>query len=187
MYEVGYIKLYRSITSWEWFNNPNTLKVWLYLLTNANWKDGRFEGEDVPAGSLIIGRKSLSKELHLSERSIRTALNHLKSTNEVTIKSTKKFSLVTIVKWANYQGEVEESDQENVQESDQQVTNKRPTNDQQVTTIEEGKNVRKEERNKSINQNEQLNKEGSEIIGSKGGLPISRRLAEKIGGSYASQ
>ena len=42
-------------------------------------------------------------ELQISERSIRTALNHLKTTQEVTIKTTAKYSIITIEKYDEYQ------------------------------------------------------------------------------------
>src|SRR5690606_366886 len=44
----------------------------------------------------------------------------------LTIKPTNKYSVISILNWHKYQFD----DQQN----DQQVTNKRPTNDQQVTT-----------------------------------------------------
>ena len=150
MTDQGFIKLHRSILKWEWWDDANTTRVFLYLLLNANWEDSRYKGYEVPKGSLVCGRKKLAKELKISERSVRVALEHLKMTNEVTIKTTNKFSVVTIVNWEKYQGQVNENDQQNDQRSDQQVTNKRPTNDH----IKEIKNIRiKEFNNKSCYQN----------------------------------
>ena len=134
----GFIKLHRSILEWEWYDDPNTMRVFIHLLLNAQWEDSRYHGYEVPKGSLVIGRKKLAEELEITERAVRTALNHLKSTNEVTIKVTNQFSIITIVNWAKYQGRDDENDQQNDQQSDQRVTNERPATDH----IKEYKNIR---------------------------------------------
>lgn len=113
--------------TWEWYTETNTKVVFLHLLLNANWEDGNFKGQTIPRGSLVVGRQKLAKDLGLSERQVRTALNHLKSTNEITIKTTNRFTVVTIVNWEKYQDKEEEPTNK--------TTNKRPTtsptNDQQ--------------------------------------------------------
>ena len=141
MTEQGYIKLHRSILGWEWWGDANTTRVFLWLLLNAQWEDSRYRGVEIPKGSLIAGRKIIAEEFGISERNVRTSLNHLKSTNEITIKSTNKFSVITIVNWEKYQG------------FDSEVTNKltnkpslsRPTSDH----IKEIKNIRNKEEKKS--------------------------------------
>ena len=77
----------------------------------------------MPAIISGVIKGSPAEELEISERAVRTALNHLKSTNEVTIKVTNQFSIVTIVNWAKYQGRDDENDQQNDQQNDQRVTN----------------------------------------------------------------
>lgn len=99
----GYIKLHKSITKWEWYKDLNTKVVFIHLLLTANWKDGKYQGIDIPRGSVVTGRKKLAEDLGISEQSVRTAINHLKSTNELTIKSYSKFSVFTINNWDKYQ------------------------------------------------------------------------------------
>ena len=137
--EEGYIKLHRSILNWEWYQDQNTKSVFIHLLLNANWEDSRFRGMDVPRGSLVCGRKKLSKSLGLSEQEIRTSLEHLKSTNEITIKSTNRFSIITIANWEKYQGLREES----TNKSTNNLTNNQPTSNH----IKEYKNIRNKEYN----------------------------------------
>jgi hypothetical protein len=60
----------------------------------------------------------------------------LKTTNEVTIKSTSKWSLITICNYELYQTRATASDQQNVQ----QETSDRPSSDQQATTNKNLKN-----------------------------------------------
>lgn len=136
---MSYIKLDRRICEWEWFTDGNTLKLWIYLLANAQYKDTKFKGIEIKRGQIITGRKKLAECLGMSERQIRSCLKHLEKTQEVTIKSTNRFTLITIVKYDFYQGGGDDSDQQ----SDQQVTNKRPASDHNTRNIrrKEGKNI----------------------------------------------
>lgn len=124
-----WIKLHSKLLNWEWYKVQNTKSVFIHLLLKANWKDGKFKGYDIPRGSLVTGRKQLAEELGITEQEVRTSLKHLKSTNEITIVTTKQFSIITIVNYEMYQ--------QNNQVFNQQVTNSQPTINQQVTTIEE--------------------------------------------------
>ena len=139
--DEGYIKLFRSLKDWEWYQDSNTFRVFLHLLLNANWEDSRYRGHIVPRGSLVCGRKQLSKDLRISEQSVRTALIHLKSTNEITIQPTNRFSIISIVNWEKFQSEGKKS----TNKSTNKLTNNQPTTNQQLTTYKERKNIRKEE------------------------------------------
>ena len=121
-YKNGYIKLYRSLLDWEWYDDANTMRLFVHLLLSANHETKEWHGIKIEAGQLIIGRLKLAEKLKLSERKIRTALKHLKTTKEVTIETTKSYSLITLNNWHLY-------NQENDQENDQQMTtNKNTTN-----------------------------------------------------------
>lgn len=60
---------------------------------------------DVPVkrGQLITTYPRLSRELRLSVKSIRVALQHLKETGEVAVKTYTKFSLITVLNYDYYQ------------------------------------------------------------------------------------
>lgn len=137
----GYIKLYRSMLDWEWFTDKNTLLVFIYILLNANWEDSRYRGHEIPKGSLVTGVPKMAKTLNLSERNVRTALNHLKSTGEVSIKVTNKFSIVTIANWEKYQC----NEMKATSKMTDKVSFNRHSTDIQLTTEEEYKNIRNKE------------------------------------------
>lgn len=126
----GWISLYRKFTEWEWYTDANTMRVFLHLLLKANHKDGNWQGKTIKRGQVVTGRKSLSNELKISEQAIRTSLNKLKITNEITIEITNKFSIITIEKYDVYQ----DNQKENNQQNDQQATNEQPASNQQLTT-----------------------------------------------------
>lgn len=131
----GWVKLYRQITEWEWFTDPETAHLFIYLLAKANRKPTRYKGVEIPAGGLTTSREALSKATGLSEQQVRTALKHLISTNEITKSATSKFTLLIVNNWDRYQ-------QDN-QQVNQQLTNNQPATNQQLTT---NKKVRSKER-----------------------------------------
>ena len=144
MENEGWIKLHRKFLNWEWYTDTNTKVVFLHLLFLANIEDRRYRGIEIKRGDCIIGRHKLAYELNLSEQEVRTAINHLISTNEITIKTTNKFTIVTICKFDSYQRTIQKSDQQTDQQKDQQPTSDRPTSDQQQTTPKELKELNKE-------------------------------------------
>lgn len=137
----GYIKIHRKLKEWGWYRDIITKGVFIHLLLSANYKTSEYKGVRIEEGQVVIGRKKLADDLGISEQQVRTALEHLKSTNEITITSTNKFSVVTIVKWADYQLCCDSSTNNKTNNS----TNEQPTSNQQVTTSKEIKNIRSKE------------------------------------------
>lgn len=127
---------------WEWYNDSVVKDVFLHLLLSANHKDNKYKGIEIKKGQLLTGRLKLASDLNLTEMQIRTALKKLKSTNEITIKTTSKYSIISIKNWDKYQ-------QDN-QQDNQQITNKQPTNNQQITTNNNEKNDKNDKNVKNI-------------------------------------
>lgn len=102
---AGFILLYRQITEWEWYQNPNTFRVFLHCLLKANFTDGRFEGRDIRRGQFVTSLDHLSKETKLSVKEVRTALTHLIGTGELASESCSRYRVITVVKYNEYQDE----------------------------------------------------------------------------------
>ena len=137
MAEQGFIKLHRSILKWEWWQDANTTRVFLYLLLNANWEDSRFQGYNVPKGSLVTSYDSIAANLDISQRNARTAISHLKKSKEVSVKRHSHFSIVSIENWEKYQCFDNTSDNHSV--------NQMTINRQSSDNIKEIKNIRNKE------------------------------------------
>lgn len=103
----GYIKLYRKLVKWGWYQDSVVKSLFLHFLLTASFRDFVLMGKSFKAGQLITGRKKLAEELNFSERQIRTAMEKLKSTGEVTYETTNKFTIVTVVNWEDYQSNEE--------------------------------------------------------------------------------
>lgn len=99
----GYIKLHRKIIDWQWYADRNTFRLFLYLLLNANYEDKHWKNILVKRGQLITSLVHLANGTGLSIQQVRTSLEKLKSTQEITQEVTQKYSLITIVKYSDYQ------------------------------------------------------------------------------------
>lgn len=136
---TGFIKIHRKINEWEWYQDKNVFRVFMHLLLTANFKDLSFQGEIIKRGDVVVGLQKLSKEIGLTFQQTRTSLAKLKSTNEITIKTTNKFSVITLVNYGLYQ----DKDVENNNQDNKRITNKQQTDNKRITTRErreEGKN-----------------------------------------------
>lgn len=141
----SFITVDRKILKWEWYQDVKVFHLFLYFLLRANWEDGRWKGIEVKRGQLITGRLKLSKDTGLTEMEIRTCLNKLKTTNEITIKTTSKYSIITVCKYDTYQNKFDNNNQDVNQQHNQRTTNNQPTNNQQSTTNNNSINNNKEE------------------------------------------
>jgi hypothetical protein len=124
------------------------VSLFIALLLEANYKSKKWQGIVVERGQVIFGRKAWSQKLGISERSMRTCLEHLKTTNEVTIKTTNKYSIITVVKYEEYQPYEPEPTSETTSNSSLD----RPATDQQPTTPKESKKERIEELKENFNE-----------------------------------
>ena len=122
----GWIKLHRKLLEWEWYDEPNTFRLFMHCLLKANHKDNNYRGQLVKAGSFLTSRDLLAKETGLSTQQVRTSLKRLESTNEITTKKSKKGTVLQVVKYVEYQLVN--------QQTNQKLTNNQPTDNQQLTT-----------------------------------------------------
>ena len=102
-HKQGWIKIHRQLLEWEWYDDINVKVLFFHLLLKANHKPKNYKGKI-------------------------TALNKLKSTNEITIKTSPQGTVIQIVNYKKYQIVTNE------------ITNEQPTSNQQVTTNKNVKN-----------------------------------------------
>ena len=138
----GYIRLHRQILKWEWFSNPNTFRLFIYLLLKANYNDQKFEGQVIKRGQLVTSIPKLSQETALTPRQVRVALDHLKLTGEVTDCHNFKYRVITISKYDEYQT--------NDRPNGRQMTDKRQTDDRLMTASKEINKDNKDKNNKPL-------------------------------------
>ena len=166
----GWIKIHRQLLDWEWYNDLNTFRLFMHILLKAQHKPIDWQGIKIEAGSFVTSLDKLSKETGLSIRKVRTALNNLKTTHELTSKTTSRYSIITVNNWNKWQA------------------NDTPI-DKQTTCLCYNKNERREEESSSKTTNNNVVYIGSthfHVYGSYSNVYLSRRqygsLLTQMGG-----
>jgi len=141
----GWIKLHRRLLESSLFDDPQILKLWLWCLLKANHKPSKVlvEKQEVSLkpGQFVTGRfsladeynRGLSKSKKVSPDSLWRWLRKLEKWQKLHIKSTSKYSIVTVLNWGDYQQDA------------QQMHNRCTTDAQQMHT---DKNVKNEKNDK---------------------------------------
>ena len=104
----GHIKLHRALTEWGWYKDLPTCKLWLHVLLRANYKACEWQGIEIPRGAFATSYAALSAESGLTVKQVRTALDKLKSTGEITVKTNRHYTIVTVAKYDEYQSTPDE-------------------------------------------------------------------------------
>lgn len=133
-----YIKLFRKILTWEWYGDTNTFRVFMHILLRANYEPSRYKGHEIGAGECVFGYRAWAEELGLSVQQVRTAIKHLISTHEITIRPTHQFTIVHLEKWEFWQ--IEEG--KATRKPTRKPTNEQHTTNTRVTQSKESKNIR---------------------------------------------
>lgn len=140
----AFIKLYKKLLEWEWYDDGNTFRLFIHCLLKANWKPTSWHGLNLHPGQFITSLPSLAEETHLSIKEVRTALNHLKSTGEVADKTFNKFRIITVNNWDEYQAKGRQGADKGQTEGRQGAT------DKEYKEIKEYKNITTLKSNKKI-------------------------------------
>lgn len=168
----GFISLHRKLKNNPVWNDPNYLKLWIYCLFEASHKDReQLIGNEVvklKRGQFITGRNALAEEMNrgvkpkqkLNERTWFRYLKNLEKWGMLSIKSTNKYSIVTIVNYSIYQDVFKKGDHE----VDQQLSSSCPTTDQQLSTNNNVNNVNNYLSSSNIGA-ELIDEDWKEVIG----------------------
>lgn len=140
----GYIKLYRKMMKWGWYTDTNAKCVFLHLLFLAQYETCFFRGIKLEIGQAVTSIREISVQTGISMQSVRTAIKHLKSTQEITQCTHGKFSVFTIQNYSEYQGDNTASNK--------QVTQSQHTANTEVTQtlILRNQEVKKSRKEKDI-------------------------------------
>lgn len=147
---AGYVKLYRKVMDSFVWTNPYMYKLWNLCLMKASHENRKFlfNGKEIwlNSGEFVTGRdaitfemnKGVKREHQVNSGSVWRWLKRFEKEGMLNIKSTTKYSVVSINNWDAYQA------------SEHQVNIKRTTSEQQVHT---NKNEKNDKNEKNINNN----------------------------------
>lgn len=147
----GYVKLYRKVMDSFVWTNPNMYKLWSLCLMKASHEKRKFlfNGKEVwlNSGEFVTGRDAITFEMNkgakrehqVNSASVWRWLKKFESEQMLNIKSTTKYSVISINNWEEYQV------------NEQQVNSSRTTSEQQVNTYKNEKNDKNEKNNNNNN------------------------------------
>lgn len=101
--EQGWITLNRKIINWKSYNDLPVFKTWIHLLLKANYEDKEWKGQIIKRGQLITSINHLAEETGLTPKQIRRACDILEKGHEIELKKGTQNTLVTIVKYSDFQ------------------------------------------------------------------------------------
>jgi len=129
--DSGFITLHRKILDNPLWKHSGLVHLFIHLLLLATYTQDRFiwngKEEVLERGQLITGRYSLAESLNENPNTIYKRLKLLEKLGIINIKSNTKFSLITIIKYGEYQNKKKEGNSES--------NNKVTTKEQQSNTL----------------------------------------------------
>lgn len=110
----GWIKLHRALLDSSVFADAELLRVLLYCVLQASYRElkvpvGRQVIELQP-GQLLYGRRAVSNRLGIGESKLRGLMHQLETLGMIEVQSSNRYSIVTIVHWAEYQQELDRAE-----------------------------------------------------------------------------
>jgi len=129
----GWICVHRKLLDWEWFEDHNTFRLFVYLMLKANHKDNKWKGIVIKRGQHLTSLDALCVGTGLTKSKIRTSLKKLKSTGDIAHETNNQHTVITMINYNLYQ-DVDT-------QINKQIANKSQTNDNQIAT---NNNVNKE-------------------------------------------
>lgn len=126
----GFFTVHRKIFDHPLWKKPLVAHLAIHLIGKANHETKRFifngHEQEVKRGQLLTGRFALAQETGQKPSSIRNSLKILANIGFLDIKSTNKFSLITLIKYSQYQ--------DKTKKKDSTLDNQRTTTGQQQDT-----------------------------------------------------
>lgn len=99
----GFVKLPRSLLEWRWYGDLNTRPLYIHLLMSAAWDDAMYMNRKIKRGQCCTTVKELSAINQRTIQQTRTVLNHLVSTNDITIEAPPQLSILTLTNYDELQ------------------------------------------------------------------------------------
>ena len=129
--DEGFTKFPNDLRAAPWRNEPKTVAVYFFLRMNAVHFPSGWNCIPMEPGQILSGRAQIAAETGLTQNEVRTALEHLKRTGYITIKTTNKYSVFSFVDKENWGCFDECTTSSPTSES----TSRPPADHQQTTTL----------------------------------------------------
>lgn len=106
--DTGFVLLHRKVNSSAIGRDGYAYAIWCKMITWANWKESRLDGEVVDIGELVTGIDELSEHTGFSRTTIHRKLKLMEAEGMLRRSSVRsrgrKGSKITLINYRKYQG-----------------------------------------------------------------------------------
>lgn len=99
---ADWIRLPRSIFDWDWFDKPEMLSLFLYLLNNAKEKEVKHDVIVEHRGQFLTSLGKLSNIIGAGKQVVRTCLSKLIKMQLIEVNTERLYTIITICNYDNY-------------------------------------------------------------------------------------
>lgn len=99
---ADWIRLPRSMFDWDWFDKPEMLSLFLYLLNNAKEKEVKHDGIVEHRGQFLTSFGKLSTIIGAGKQVVRTCLSKLIKMQLIEVNTERLYSIITICNYDEY-------------------------------------------------------------------------------------
>lgn len=102
----GWVKLHRSLLKSRYGRNMEITGFFSTLLVMANWEKGYCaDGTEIMPGQFMTSQLKLSDYFNCSRKKIKRLLDILESEQQISVLSSSKNSIITVINWDRFQGD----------------------------------------------------------------------------------
>jgi len=140
-------------------------------LLRANHEPKKWRGHQIDRGQFISSFEKLGDEIGLSRQQIRTSINKLKSTRDITSQSKAQHTVFTVINYDSYQSDN--------QQPNNPATIEQPSSNHEITTNKNEKNEKNEINNICAELFERFWVAGMRKVNKKKCLPLFTKIVSK--------
>jgi hypothetical protein len=144
---ADWIKVHRSVLESYAFANPVSLKMWVWMLLKANYRQSYIPiktgkgviSVKVERGQFIFGRFKAEEELNIDGSMIYRQLKKFEELEQIIIESNNQYSVITICNYETYQSKLDKVEQLTDTQrttNEQQTKSERTTNEHSIEELE---------------------------------------------------
>lgn len=130
----GWVKIHRKLLKSPLAKNADAMHLWIHLLLTTNHADGQFilgsRVINIPRGSLMTGRLSLSKTTGLNQSKVQRLLVLFQEMGFIEQQTYSRYRMISITNWEQHQTR------------EQPANSRRTAGEQQANTNKNVKNVK---------------------------------------------
>jgi DNA-binding Lrp family transcriptional regulator len=135
----GWIKLHRKILDSRFGKNLELRGLFDSILLLANHREGfTVDGTKIMPGQFMTSQKDLAKQFKIERNRMRRLLEKLEEAGQIEQQTSAKNTIITVINWDAYQSD------------EQQVNIKRTSDEHQVNTNKNAKNVKNKKNDKKL-------------------------------------